>query len=568
MRRRFSVVHAVLLLAAVALPHFAARPWPLRCTGGNCSAVSSYKSNLPTPTINLGKSLFASRASRALSSASTANSSSDVVVAYDRAVIELLNATVQYAVENSTRLFATGLRVGTDPGFSKIYSMAQCSPDLLPAQCRSCLDGLVGQWWKTFPLNGQGARVAGPRCYLRSELGPFYTGSPMVLLPLPVKASGLTPAPSPSPDVVPAITGGKRNSASKILAIIIPILAVAILAAISLCIWNMCKKVRSRKAAKRFSRRDEVEEFESFRSTLLSLTSVQVATDNFHESKKIGEGGFGAVYKGLLSGQEVAVKRLVKGSDQEGQEEVKNELTLMANLHHRNLVQLEGFCLEAGERLLVYEYMPNKSLDTFLFEGVARGLQYLHEDSQKKIVHRDMKASNVLLDANMNPKIGDFGLARLFQQDQTRDVTDHIVGTFGYMPPEYMMCGQYSTKSDVFSFGILVIEIVTGRRNNEPDFSEENEEIVSIVRKHWEDGTTAELVDHSLERNYSESEMLKCVNIGLLCAQENPIDRPTMAHVMVLLNSDSTCFLDAHARPTYFMDGSSSYPSETQSSTE
>jgi serine/threonine protein kinase len=187
------------------------------------------------------------------------------------------------------------------------------------------------------------------------------------------------------------------------------------------------------------------EDFESIKSTLLSLESLQVATNNFDESNKLGQGGFGAVYKGDLSGQEVAVKRLSKGSDQ-GLEELRNELVLVAKLHHKNLVRLEGFCLEEGEKLLVYEYMPNKSLDTILFdpeekrrldwrkrfniiEGVARGLQYLHEDSQKKIVHRDMKASNVLLDADMNPKIGDFGLARLFGQDQTRDVTNRIVGT-------------------------------------------------------------------------------------------------------------------------------------------
>uniref|UniRef100_A0A0E0ECP1 non-specific serine/threonine protein kinase n=1 Tax=Oryza meridionalis TaxID=40149 RepID=A0A0E0ECP1_9ORYZ len=496
------------------------------------------------------------------------NISSADVAGYDRAVIELLNATVQYAVENSTRLFATGQRVGTDPGFRNIYSMAQCSPDLSPALCRRCLDDLVGRWWKLFPLNGEGARVAGPRCYLRSELGsgPFYTGNPMVQLP--VKADGLTPAP----DVVPDITGGTNNSASKILVITLPTVTVAIVAAISLCIWN----VRKKRSLARYSRPDTTEDFESVKSGLLSLASLQVATDNFHKSKKIGEGGFGEVYQGLLSGQEVAVKRMAKDSHQ-GLQELKNELILVAKLHHKNLVRLVGFCLEKGERLLVYEYMPNKSLDTLLFEqrkrldwatrfkiieGTARGLQYLHQDSQKKIVHRDMKASNILLDADMNPKIGDFGLAKLFAQDQTREVTSRIAGTFGYMPPEYVMCGQYSTKSDVFSFGILVIEIVTGqRRNSGPYFSEQNGvDILSIVWRHWEEGTTAEMIDHSLGRNYNEAEVVKCINIGLLCVQQNPVDRPTMADVMVLLNSDATCSLPAPApRPTSLIDGSSGY---------
>lgn len=222
--------------------------------------------------------------------------------------------------------------------------------------------------------------------------------------------------------------------------------------------------------------------------------------------------------------------------------------------------------------------MPNKSLDIFLFdseqgrqldwvtrfkiiEGIARGLQYLHQDSQKKIVHRDMKASNVLLDADMNPKIGDFGLARLFGQDQTRDVTNRIVGTFGYMSPEYVIRGQYSTKSDAFSFGILVIEIVTGRRNSGPHFLEQNEDLISIVRRHWEEGNIVEMIDHSLGRNYPEAEVLKCVNIGLLCVQQNPVDRPTMADVMVLLNSDATSTLPAFAthNPTISIEGNSGY---------
>ncbi|KAG8036287.1 hypothetical protein GUJ93_ZPchr0182g2751 [Zizania palustris] len=344
--------------------------------------------------------------------------------------------------------------------------------------------------------------------------------------------------------------------------------------------WNIRKKRRWRGADQLDNADDE--DFESIRSILLPLSSLQVATDNFNESRKLGEGGFGPVYKGLLGGQEVAVKRLAKGSNQ-GLGELKNELVLVAKLHHKNLVRLVGVCLEEGEKLLVYEYMSNKSLDTFLFdkekrkrldwatrfkiiEGVTRGLQYLHQDSQKKIIHRDMKASNVLLDADMNPKIGDFGLARLFAQDQTRDVTNRIIGTFGYMSPEYVMYGQYSTKSDVFSFGVLVIEIVTGQsRNKKPCFSEQSEDIINIVWRHRVEGNIAEMIDHSLGRNYSETEVLKCVNIALLCIQQNPVDRPTMADVMVLLNSDATSSMAAPAANMliFSLDGSSGGYSET-----
>ncbi|CAL5083334.1 unnamed protein product [Urochloa decumbens] len=496
------------------------------------------------------------------------------VAVYDAAVTRLLNATARLAVaQPPPKMFATGQFAGLDPRVPNIWSMAQCARDLSPAQCRRCLDDLVAQWWNgsTFPLDVDGARLAGSRCNLRSELGDvFYTGSPMVKLQM----NGEAAARAPSTDVVPATGGGgKNNSAGKLLVIILPIVIVAAVAATTLYIWNVRKKRMSR--GTKLPHPHAVEDFESIKSSLLSLSSLQVATNNFDESNKLGEGGFGSVYKGDLSGQQVAVKRLSKDSGQ-GLEELRNELVLMAKLHHKNLVRLEGFCLEEGERLLVYEYMPNKSLDTVLFdpeekrrldwrkrfniiEGVARGLQYLHEDSQRKIIHRDMKASNVLLDADMNPKIGDFGLARLFGQDQTRDVTNRIVGTFGYMSPEYVMRGQYSTKLDVFSFGILVIEIITGKRNIGHCFHEQNEDIISAVWRHWSEGTIVEIIDDSLGRNYLETEVLKCVNIGLLCLQQNPVDRPRMLDVMVMLNGDATSSLPPAARPTFFLDPSSAY---------
>nr|XP_051228794.1 cysteine-rich receptor-like protein kinase 6 [Lolium perenne] len=379
--------------------------------------------------------------------------------------------------------------------------------------------------------------------------------------------------------------GSSGHRSSRLLGIILPILGVSIIVAISLCVWRSIRKKRRTRRPELSTEPHSVDDLETVKSSLLSLSSLQAATNNFDESNKLGEGGFGIVYKGILSGQEVAVKRLSKGSNQ-GLEEVKNELVLVANLHHKNLVRLVGFSLEAGERLLVYEYMPNKSLDTILFdpeeklrldwakrykiiEGVARGLQYLHEDSQTKIVivHRDMKSSNVLLDADMIPKIGDFGLARLFGQDQTREFTSRIVGTFGYMSPEYVIRGQYSIKSDVYSFGVLVIEIVTGQmRNNGSSLAEENEDIMSTVWRHWTKGTLSEIVDYSLGINYPGAEVLKCVHIGLLCLQQNPVDRPTMSDIMVMLSSDTTSSLPAAARPAFSFDGSSAFSQNTNSS--
>ncbi|KAL7103544.1 hypothetical protein ACP275_08G186400 [Erythranthe tilingii] len=215
---------------------------------------------------------------------------------------------------------------------------------------------------------------------------------------------------------------------------------------------------------------------------IFKLATIVAATNNFSIENIIGEGGFGPVYKGNLSGEEeVAVKRLSRSSSQ-GLEEFKNEVTSIAKLQHRNLVRLLGCCIEGEERMLIYEYLRNKSLDCFVFDqnrrtiltwpkrfdiimGIARGLLYLHQDSRLKIIHRDLKTSNILLDANLNPKIADFGLARAFVEDQSIVRTKRVVGTYGYMAPEYAIDGKFSVKSDVFSLGVVLLEIVSGKKN-------------------------------------------------------------------------------------------------------
>ncbi|XP_042485730.1 G-type lectin S-receptor-like serine/threonine-protein kinase RKS1 isoform X2 [Macadamia integrifolia] len=215
----------------------------------------------------------------------------------------------------------------------------------------------------------------------------------------------------------------------------------------------------------------------------LEIDVVAAATDNFSSNNKLGEGGFGPVYKGrLFNGREIAVKRLSRNSGQ-GMEEFKTEVVLIAKLQHRNLVRLLAWSIQEEEKMLIYEYMPNKSLDCFIFDktksalldwrkrfeiivGVARGVLYLHQDSRLRIIHRDLKASNVLLDKGMNPKISDFGMARMFGGNQIQANTTKVVGTYGYMSPEYAMQGIFSIKSDVFSFGVLLLEIISGKKNN------------------------------------------------------------------------------------------------------
>ncbi|KAL5578982.1 hypothetical protein UlMin_011424, partial [Ulmus minor] len=228
---------------------------------------------------------------------------------------------------------------------------------------------------------------------------------------------------------------------------------------------------------------------------LMDLATIRAATAEFSDSNKLGQGGFGSVYKGVLpDGKEVAVKRLSRKSCQ-GLEEFKNELVLIAKLQHRNLVRLLGCAMEEEEKLLVYEFMLNKSLDRFVFDsekrsvldwrtrfniinGIARGLLYLHEDSRLKIIHRDLKPSNVLLDQEMVAKISDFGLARIFCEEQNTANTKRVVGTYGYMAPEYAMEGLFSVKSDVFSFGVILLEIISGKRNNGSYLKENSETLI------------------------------------------------------------------------------------------
>ncbi|KAK3125248.1 hypothetical protein QOZ80_7BG0602270 [Eleusine coracana subsp. coracana] len=316
---------------------------------------------------------------------------SSQVPVFDAAVAALLNATADYAVTNSTRRFATGEQDYDRRSYPTLYGLTQCTPDLSPDDCRSCLGVLIGRM-PQYLSGREGGRITGVRCNFRYEVYPFFSSSPSLRLP--------APAPAPVNEAPTATPPDSRNP----------------------------------------------KDIESIDSLLLDLSTLRVATDNFAENNKLGEGGFGTVYKGILpGGQEIAVKKLSQSSGH-GIQEFKNELVLVAKLQHKNLVRLVGVCMQEHEKLLVYEYMPNKSMDIILYDteksmqldwgkrskiinGIARGLQYLHEDSQLKIIHRDLKARNVLLDSDYTPKVSDFGLARLLEGDQSQEVTKRIVGT-------------------------------------------------------------------------------------------------------------------------------------------
>ncbi|KAJ1261732.1 hypothetical protein BS78_09G053600 [Paspalum vaginatum] len=502
------------------------------------------------------------------------NVTAAAVPAFDGASARLVNATSDYAAADPVRRFATGEEDFPDATYPKIYSLAQCTPDMTAADCRTCLGRAYRRIAPTYFGGKHGGRVFGVRCSFRFETYQFFSGKPLLQIPGPPGA----PPPAPA-NMTPPATGQARrdhhvdNRTGLVLAIALPLVAAAT-AILALTVACFCSRSRRRRAAQRDSGKpyspspdDDINK--SIDSLLLDLPALRAATDNFAESNKLGEGGFGAVYKGVLSeGQQVAVKRLSLGSTQ-GITELKTELVLVAKLKHKNLVRLIGVCLEEDEKLLVYEYMPNRSLDTILFDsqkskeldwwkrlnivnGVARGLQYLHEESQLKIVHRDLKPSNVLLDSDYTPKISDFGLAKLFDMDQSQGVTSHIAGTYGYMAPEYAMHGQYSVKSDVFSLGVLILEMVTGRKNSNFSNSEQSVDLLSLVWEHWTTGTIEELLDPFLLARHRAppDQMAKLVNIGLLCVQDSPADRPLMSSVNVMLSSN-TISLQVPSRPTF-----------------
>ncbi|KAG2688146.1 hypothetical protein I3760_09G080900 [Carya illinoinensis] len=478
------------------------------------------------------------------------------IVGFKNVLIPLLDRLRKSAaLGNSTRKFALGSEATSD--FQTIYALLECTPDLNSLYCTSCLEQLVG--YTSYCCNGLkvGGKFVTPSCDLRYEIYSFYDPAAESPPPSPIAQ----PVPSP-PQVLPPTQGSKSNTSRTVIIIVVPTFAFVVLI-ISVCVYlRVVRKPREKVES------HHVDEIKSVESLLFDFGTISLATDNFSEANKLGQGGFGAVYKGRLSdGQVIAVKRLSRDSGQ-GDTEFKNEVLLVAKLQHRNLVRLLGFCLERKERLLVYEFVENTSLDHFLFDptkrghldwerrykiirGVARGILYLHEDSRLRIIHRDLKASNILLDADMNPKISDFGMARLFVLDETQGNTSRIVGTYGYMAPEYAMHGQFSMKSDVYSFGVLVLEILSGQKNNCFRSGENVEDLLSYAWKNWRENTALNIVDPTMKPS-STSEVMRCIHIGLLCVQENAVDRPTMASVVVMLNSYSTT-LPVPSQPAFFM---------------
>ncbi|XP_028792809.1 cysteine-rich receptor-like protein kinase 42 isoform X1 [Neltuma alba] len=406
-----------------------------------------------------------------------------------------------------------------------IYAFAQCVETVSQSGCQDCLYHALINFHTCLPNSNARAYEAG--CFMRYSTNAFFADNQTI-------------------DINHFLKQGSRDKG----AIIGEVFGGAAFAFILLALFAWIRLPKTTKA----SIGDIIEATNLNGLVTYNYNELEYATNNFREQNKLGEGGFGAVYKGnLKNGKVVAIKKLNLCSSKRIQEDFESEVKLISNVHHRNLIRLLGWCIKDYDRILVYEYMENNSLDKFIFGkrkgflnwkqrydiilGMARGLAYLHEELHIRIVHRDIKPNNILLDDDLQPKIADFGLARLLHEEKYH-LSANFAGTLGYAAPEYAIHGQLSEKVDVYSYGVVVLEIISGQKSKELKVNDdvEGEFLLQKAWKLYASGTPLELVDNTLESNdYDAEEVKKIIEIGLLCTQESATLRPTMSEVIGLL---------------------------------
>ncbi|KAK4597993.1 hypothetical protein RGQ29_015489 [Quercus rubra] len=417
-----------------------------------------------------------------------------------------------------------GFSVGSvNNGNVIVYGLAQCWEFVNGTACEHCLAKAVSNISSCTPK--QEGRVLNTGCYLRYSTEKFYYNSTQ-----PFR---------------------NTNQESKLaIALAATSSALALLLVIATVVFIVRKNV--------LKRREEREQLGPLLATVnnsklnYSYEVLEKATNYFHHSKKLGQGGSGSVYKGVLpDGKVVAIKRLFFNTRQ-WVDHFFNEVNLISDIHHKNLVKLLGCSIAGPESLLVYEYVPNRSLHDYfsakrkfqllrwevrykIILGTAEGLAYLHEELEMRIIHRDIKLSNILLEEDFTAKIADFGLARLFPEDKTH-ISTGIAGTLGYMAPEYVIRGMLTEKADVYSFGVLVMEVVSGKRNNA--FSQYSYSILQMVWNLYGIGRVCEAVDPALEGQFQEEEASRLLQIGLLCVQASAELRPSMSTVVKMLSDN------------------------------
>ncbi|XP_027342403.1 cold-responsive protein kinase 1 isoform X2 [Abrus precatorius] len=304
---------------------------------------------------------------------------------------------------------------------------------------------------------------------------------------------------------------------------------------------------------------------------LYTYKELRNATEEFSPANKIGEGGFGSVYKGRLKNGKYAAIKVLAPESRQGVKEFLTEINVISEIEHENLVKLYGCCVEKNNRILVYNYLENNSLAQTLLGGhhsslyfdwqtrcricigVARGLAFLHEEVRPHIVHRDIKASNILLDKDLTPKISDFGLAKLIPANMTH-VSTRVAGTIGYLAPEYAIGGRLTRKADIYSFGVLLVEIVSGRCNTNSRLPIEEQFILERTWHLYERKELVELVDTSLNGEFDAEQACMFLKIGLLCTQDSPKLRPSMSSVVKMLTGKMDVDYSKITKPALISD--------------
>ncbi|XVF14714.1 hypothetical protein REPUB_Repub09cG0085400 [Reevesia pubescens] len=468
------------------------------------------------------------------------NETASETSAFEEAVQGLL-ADLQVATPRINGYFTATKKEVVGGRNATVYGVAQCIETITESGCRDCMQVVTTDIQRCPPnTNGRAVDVG---CFLRYSDSPFF-------------------ADNQTTDITPFLRTG--NSSKRRNAIIGGVIGggALLLLLIAFLIWFKLSKRQ-----KGTLRGDILDATELQGPVNYKYKDLSAATKNFSEENKLGEGGFGDVYKGALkNGKIVAIKKLAIMQSRRAKLDFESEVKLISNVHHRNLIRLLGCCSKGLELLLVYEYMANSSLDKFLFGerrgslnwkkrfdiilGTARGLAYLHEEFHVCIIHRDIKSSNILLDDDFQPKIADFGLARLLPEDKSH-LSTKFAGTLGYTSPEYAIHGQLSEKTDIYSYGIVVLEIMSGQRSYET----KDDDAEFLLKKAWtlyEHNMHLEIVDESLDPNEYEAEDVKrVIEIALMCTQSAPALRPTMSEIVVMLKSKGSIERRPITKPTF-----------------
>ncbi|XP_076927407.1 cysteine-rich receptor-like protein kinase 2 isoform X1 [Bidens hawaiensis] len=448
-----------------------------------------------------------------------------------RKTVEGLISDLRTAAPRTSDYYAASTRPVANSNHT-VYAIAQCNLNLSQSVCQECLNSRYSSLDSCLPVTN--GRAIDNGCFMRYSSTRFFELNQTT-------------------DITPFLGDGDSSKKGSIIGGVVGGVCFLLLVILAFCLWRRSKHASSRPQDKSTGSTDLLQGAAKY-----SYDDIKIATNNFSDEHKLGGGVFGEVYKGtLMNGDTVAIKKTVMATTR-GKTRVDDELKIICNVHHRHIVRLLGYCNKAPLLFLVHEYMDNGSLDQFLYGdksknlnwrqrfeiiyGTARGLAYLHEQYHVTIIHRDIKTSNILLDNGFQPKIADFGLIRLLPEDKTH-LSTTMAGSMnsGYVAPEYAIHGQLSEKVDTYSFGIVVLEIISGKRCHNV---EGDESIGPSLFDHawnlYKSGTQLNLVDERLDPNeYAIEDVKKIIEIALMCTQSPVSSRPAMSEVVTLLSDKS-----------------------------